>query len=64
MAALPLVFRVLICLAYIGVGIFVLVYRPFKSPVFDFPFSLACFGYGLFRGYRAFKDYRAETEEE
>ena len=64
MAAAPLVLRLLISLAYLGAGIFVMIYRPFNAPVFDFPFAIACIAYGAFRAYRAIKDYQTEKEEQ
>lgn len=63
MASLPLIFRLLLSLAYLVAGVLVLLYRPFQSAMFDLPFALACIAYGLFRGYRAVRDYRAETDE-
>lgn len=63
MASAPFLLRLLICLAYLGVGIFVLVYKPFNSPLFDWPFALACVTYGSFRAYRAYTDYRNEMDE-
>jgi hypothetical protein len=64
MPALPLILRSIVCLAYLAIGIFVLIYRPFQTAIFDISFSLACIAYGTFRGYRAFSDYKNESKEE
>ncbi len=63
MATAPLVLRLLICLAYFGVGSFVMINRPFNSQVFDLLFAFACFAYGAFRAYRAIKNFKDQTDE-
>lgn len=64
MTSLPLIFRLAICAAYLAVAAFVLIKQPFQTPLFDWTFGLACVAYGLFRGSRAIKDFRAENQSE
>jgi hypothetical protein len=62
MASTPFVLRLLISLAYFGVGVYMLINRPLQSPVYDISFALACFAYGAFRAYRAYAGYREENQ--
>ncbi|MBK8563342.1 MAG: hypothetical protein IPN76_08335 [Saprospiraceae bacterium] len=62
MASTPFVLRLLISMAYFGVGVYILINRPLQSPGYDVPFALACFAYGAFRGYRAYTSNREENE--
>lgn len=64
MAKVPLILRLLISLGYLIVAGFVVCYRPFQAPIFDFGFALASAAYGVFRGYRAWDTYRSENEAE
>lgn len=64
MLALPLILRTIVCLAYVGIGVFVLIFRPFQAAIFDLAFAFAAIVYGIFRGYRAFTDYKNESKEE
>ncbi len=64
MEAAPLILRLILSVAYVVVGTFVLIYRPFHSAVFDLAFALACFGYGIFRGYRAWQIYSENKDEQ
>lgn len=64
MTSLPLILRLAISAAYLVVAAFMLIKRPFQVPLFDLSFALACLAYGLFRAWRAIKDFRAENDFE
>lgn len=64
MTSLPLILRLAISAAYLVVAAFIFIKQPLQAPLFDWTFGLACVAYGVFRGTRAIKDFKAENESE
>lgn len=63
MSQIPLLLRWLLCAGYAVLGGYVLTKQVFPSYLLNQAFGLIAIAYGIFRGYRAWKDYRQGTDE-
>ena len=62
MNQVQLIFRLLLSVAYLVLGFYVLKMQPLPSPTLNLIFGITCIAYGVFRGVRSLTRYKQKEQ--